>query len=124
MVLLPGKFINISASAIPIIMIGPLYGSKALGYYFLIDRIFAPITILISESLSRILESDFSKYSNTSKSNFKKSIQTVIACSLIVLSIIVLSPFSESFLKFIFGNQWNGIGDYFLALCPMYAIQA
>ena len=118
----PSKLFNVSASSIPIILIGNSYGLVVVGYYFLIDRIFAPITILVSEAISRVFESRLTGINKVGSNLYSKSIGIIIFSVVLLIPFVLVSPFIENMIVFIFGENWIGSGKYYNILLPMFII--
>lgn len=120
--MLPSKFFNISATSIPIILIGNYFSLVVVGYYFLIDRIFAPITILVSEAISRVFEADMSKIKTGDKSQYNTAIYIILTSMIVLIPFIMIIPFSERIIVFVFGNSWIDSGIYYKSLLPMFIL--
>ena len=118
----PSKLFNVSASSIPIILIGNSYGLVVVGFYFLIDRIFAPITILVSEAISRVFESRLTGINKVGSNLYSKSIGIIIFSVVLLIPFVLVSPFIENMIVFIFGENWIGSGKYYNILLPMFII--
>ena len=111
-----------SASSIPIILIGNSYGLVVVGYYFLIDRIFAPITILVSEAISRVFESRLTGINKVGSNLYSKSIGIIIFSIVLLIPFVLVSPLIENIIVFIFGENWIGSGKYYNILLPMFIV--
>ena len=117
---IPSKLINLSAINLPIILIGLKYDPKFVGFYFLIDRIFAPLNIFISEALSNVLSSELNTNTN-SKLKIKRNFFTNLFIStLTIIPYIIIIPFIEDFIDLVFGSNWNEASKFYIILLPMF----
>lgn len=120
----PGALLNVAGFAIPVILIGSLYGLRALGFYALVNRLFAAPSLLIGKSVSQVYMSDLNKLIRTDpKKALRLFFNLIKYLALISLPpLIILSPFAPSIFVFIFGNEWKEAGIYFCILAPMQFI--
>jgi O-antigen/teichoic acid export membrane protein len=117
----PGALLNVAGFAIPNILIGTFFGLKVLGFYALVDRLFAAPSILIGQSVSQVYVSDINKALKNNPNqilvNFKRLIRFLGILSFIPL--LIFSFIAPSVFSFVFGEEWREAGFYFCILAPM-----
>ena len=120
LLMLPSKIFNLTATSLPIIIIGNSYSLGVVGFYYLIDRIFAPISILVSEAVSRVFESDLSLEQSQDTNLFKKSLYIILCSFIILIPFVLIIPYVERIVVFCFGSNWIGSYEYYVVLLPMF----
>ncbi len=110
--------VNTLFTNIPLFILGIYFAASTLGFYSMALRIIKiPIGIL-SQAISNVLTEKIINYKNNKikymKQIYKFLIFQVILAFFISISLIILSDY----MGMIFGNDWNSLGDYMLALLP------
>jgi O-antigen/teichoic acid export membrane protein len=113
--------IETASTLMPVLLIGPLYGAKSLGVYFLIYRIFSAPTSLLSVALSKIM---LKEWSSSIKENqlifplFKKTSLILIGIALIYF--LLMCSFAK-YTPLAFGENWLEAYPVLLCLAPIIA---
>lgn len=115
-------FVESSSTLMPILLIGPFYGAKWLGIYFLVYRVFTAPSGLLTNALSRLLIKEFSdciKEKITITPLFFKVSKLLASLAVVYLLIMILiSPYMPC----IFGSSWVDAEPVLKVLSPIIAI--
>lgn len=121
MVSVPSGLLNIASITVSTFFIGNFWGLTVLGYYALVDRIFAAPSMLIGQSVSQVYTSEFVELSRSNPNLLlSRFVNLAKKISLIALLPYTLAAIVAPYLfGWIFGNPWSEAGVYFALLAPM-----
>jgi O-antigen/teichoic acid export membrane protein len=117
----PSGLINVAGLTMSTFLLGNFFGLTVLGYYSLVDRLFAASTMLIGQSVSQVYMGEFVEKSNSDPEalliRFKNLIKKT---ALLTIFPYTLAGLAAPFIfGWIFGNAWSEAGIYFALLTPM-----
>ena len=116
----PHALLNSFSHNMPYYFISFFLGSKAVGYYAIVERILRLPINLVSQVVRQFFIRDFSKIENDDIDR-KKSLKAVLFMSLISAPFFLFLIFiPESIYLTILGGQWSGIKGYFVILALGY----
>lgn len=99
------------ATAMPIFLIGPFFGAKALGVYFLIYRVFSGPSGVLNQAIGKVLTAEFSfairKNENVMPLFLKMNVVLIIIGMIYFFTLHFLCYWCPIF----FGNQWIEAGS-------------
>jgi O-antigen/teichoic acid export membrane protein len=117
----PSGLINVAGLTMSTFLIGNYFGLSILGFYALVDRLFAAPSMLIGQSVSQVYMGDFVDMANSNPEallkRFKYLIKKIGILAFVPYTLAaVLAPF---IFGWIFGREWNEAGIFFAILAPM-----
>lgn len=117
----PGAILNISGYAIPILLFGNFYGATALGFYTLVNKLFAAPSNLIGQSVSQVFSSDTSRlFQDDPKQLYDLFVSVITKLALIsIIPVVIIFLFAPQIFSFVFGEEWKMSGYYFRILAPL-----
>lgn len=112
---------NTSAFQIINILIASFYGSAALGYYLLAQRVLGMPTALLGSAISRVFFQQASeerqKTGNAIKT-FKSTLRKFLIIS--IPTFVILFLVVEDLFAIVFGEKWRIAGYYTMLLIPLF----
>ena len=112
-----------SNHSIPLLM-NALFSATITGYYFLIQRILAAPTVLISSAIKDVFKEiairEYQQYGHAKKA-FSKTFVKLLAIAIVPYALFFL--YAEEVIVVIFGADWVIAGEYARALTPMLFLQ-
>lgn len=117
----PGALLNVAGFAIPTILIGNFFGLQVLGYYALVDRLFAAPGLLVGQSVSQVYISDAGRTAQTDPIKLKKLFLFLIRkLSFISFFPMMIAAYvAPDLVAWVFGSSWHEAGIYLRILMPM-----
>jgi O-antigen/teichoic acid export membrane protein len=120
---IPGQLINTLAVQLPVLFISSFFGSGAVGYYALTDRVLGVPLSFLGNSFRDVFKQktaiDYKEQGNC-LAIYKKTTLTLIGIS--IIPFIVLFIFAPELFSFVFGEKWLPSGEFTRALCIMYML--
>ncbi|PSR18714.1 hypothetical protein C8255_05980 [filamentous cyanobacterium CCP3] len=118
---LPSSLISTAGSEMPIFLLNGFFGKTVLGYLSLTQRMIAVPTAIISTAILDVFKERASaeyRVLGNCKKTFQKTFKALLLISsLLVLSIVFLSPL---LIRLVFGEEWANSAYYARALSPYF----
>lgn len=115
-------FIDSASTLMPVFLIGPWYGAKALGLYFLVFRVFTSPVGLLAKSVSQVMIKEFADRVKARQEVFGSFIKISGILLLIALGYGGLMFGLSYWAGFLFGKDWLSAGPIIRILAPVIAI--
>jgi O-antigen/teichoic acid export membrane protein len=117
----PSGLVNVAGLTISTFLLGNYFGLTVLGFYALVDRLFAASTMLIGQSVSQVYMGEFVEKSNSDPEalllRFKNLVRKTFLLTIFPYALAgITSPY---IFGWIFGKGWSEAGIYFALLTPM-----
>ncbi len=116
------SFIGATSTSIPIFLIGPLYGTKALGLYYLVFRAFTAPTGLLINAVSQVMMKEFADRIKTNKKILSIFLKLSSTLAILGIGYFILLNILSHYTGIIFGNAWSGTAPIIKLLAPIIAL--
>jgi len=118
---LPGGFLNVLTTQLPVLLFTNLWGVSIAGYYSLMQRVLGKPTAFLGRSISDVFRERASKDYATKgdcRDIYVKALKTLSCMSLPpALLLFVAAPVM---FKYVFGSEWVVSGEYVRIMVPMF----
>ncbi len=116
------SFIEATATAMPVLLIGPLYGAKFSGLYFLIFRVFTAPTSLLINATSQVMIKEFSDRIKMQKKLCPLFLKLTMVLAATGFCYALFLIFLSHYTHLIFGAQWIDTAPTLKLLAPVIGI--
>lgn len=121
----PNALINVFAGQLPILFLVYTYNYEIAGAYLMAQRFVGAPLALVSRSIAQAYSSELTSYLSQGKdklrSRYRNTAFNIFKIAFIPVAVVgLLAPYTSGFML---GNEWEEVGYYIAALCPMLLAQ-
>jgi O-antigen/teichoic acid export membrane protein len=119
------RLVNGIGLQLPVLLVGALYGSVALGLLALTLRVLASPVGMVADATSQYFESTFaSRLRNQEGGLFRMVVTLSIRLALVgAIPTLAIAVFGRQLYEFVFGAQWGIAGDFASIVVVGYFVQ-
>lgn len=120
----PADFLNASASNLPALILGALYGTAATGAYVLAQRLVGTPLMLIGSAFSDVYRQNIGQLVSSNQAYWNATKRMLILLLLIGFSTLtVMFWFAPKLIDIFLGAKWNGVGGILQILIFVYVVR-